>query len=120
MRLKLLLVGVSLMLLAAFRPALVFAAEGYSTAGHITLVEQELIVHGVWIITDTAIYNDNCPGSPGEYFLPDDAYPGASNTKFKQDLSLVMAAYMSGRTVSFDIKNCSYVGSPLIASVRIN
>jgi hypothetical protein len=102
-----------------------FAASGWSVGEHITSIEVVSSYNGALITPDSTVYNDNCPGSPGTYFLPDDAASPA-NPKYKSQLALLMAAYVEGKTLNFYIYNCSSnysgypAGYPVITIVQLN
>ncbi len=99
-------------------PAPAHATATWSGFGFITEIDQQSGYHGVWIITDTTIANDNCSGTPGSYFLPDDGYSPA-NAQYKSDLALVMGAYLNNRPVAFYVSGCTSLGNPLVAAIRV-
>lgn len=106
-----------------FSSATAWAAEGWSAWGYITEIDHTNAVtgasNGIWIITDSTIYNDNCSGSVGSYFMPDEGY-SPSNTKYKTELAMVMAAYMNNKPIAVYIKGCNTSSNnPLVGAVRI-
>ena len=101
------------------------AAAGWSSWGYISTIDQQNRfapggeAHGIWIIPDGTVYNDSCGSSTVAYFLPDDEYPSTPNSKFKQDLALVMSAYHNNRPIAFYISGCYNNSNPIIAIIRI-
>jgi hypothetical protein len=95
------------------------ATAGWSVSSHISTIQVDTASNGIWITVDATTYNDNCAGSPVTYFLPDDGASPA-NTKFKSQLSTLMAAYMQGTTVNFYVSGCSTYGNPVIQVVKLN
>lgn len=97
------------------------ATPGNSTSAHITAISSTSSASspGVWVSTDGTIYNDNCTTTPGQYFLPNESY-SPSNTAYKSQFAQLMAAYMTGKTVSFFISGCYGTSSSLINYVTNN
>jgi hypothetical protein len=98
------------------RPA--SATAGWSVTEHITTITSQQGVNGVFITVDSTVYNDGC-SSPGSYFLPDDA-ASPSNTKYKSEFAMLMAAYMENKTVQFYLSGCSSYNAPTVGIITIN
>lgn len=120
----------TILLMLALLPIFVFssaahAAPGPSAYGYISEIDHANpavggTVHGIWILTaGTTVYNDDCTGTPTAYFLPDENY-SPSNSTFKYDFALIMAAYLNGRPISFYVTGCSPYNNPLVDTIKVN